>query len=72
MIGDAMKMSDGVTTKLECGHPNVNPGETCSLCGQIFAPAAEYVEQAKNDLLHDIDAKTQQAATQPQEENSNE
>jgi hypothetical protein len=31
---DIMAQRDGVALSLECGHPNVQPGETCPLCGK--------------------------------------
>lgn len=54
---DKMKMGDGFTIGLECGHPNVQPGEVCPLCGkatreQIEIAASEVgaVEEVLGDL----------------------
>lgn len=35
MASDAFKMGDGVETNLQCGHPNVEAGRRCELCGQV-------------------------------------
>ena len=37
---DILKQGDGVDVGLQCGHPNVQRGETCSLCGAVM-PHAE-------------------------------
>jgi hypothetical protein len=34
-MNDSMKMGDGFSLGLECGHPNKNAGETCELCGKV-------------------------------------
>jgi predicted NBD/HSP70 family sugar kinase len=32
---DGMKQHDDLAMSLECGHPNVQPNETCPLCGKV-------------------------------------
>jgi hypothetical protein len=42
-----MDMGDGFQMGLECGHPNVAPGEQCPLCG---VRTKEQIEIAANDV----------------------
>jgi hypothetical protein len=32
---DRMTQGDAVSISMECGHPNVQPNETCPLCGKV-------------------------------------
>lgn len=34
MFGDTMRMGDAFGMKLECGHPDIEPGKVCPLCGK--------------------------------------
>lgn len=39
---DRLRFNDGCEMKLECGHPNTYPGQTCPHCGVILeAPPKE-------------------------------
>lgn len=41
---DAMRQGDGVGVGLQCGHPNVQPGKVCPLCGSE-TPQADNKEE---------------------------
>ena len=41
MVGDSFTFGgDGIKFDLECGHPNVLPGESCGICGKVV-PTSE-------------------------------
>jgi hypothetical protein len=33
-MNDGMQQRDGAEVSLQCGHPGVEPGQVCNLCGQ--------------------------------------
>lgn len=50
MFGDKLQQKDGVTIRLECGHPNVKHDEICSLCGNRVIDK-DWVAQHEPDRL---------------------
>ena len=34
-FGDRINMGDGTGMNLECGHPDMKPGDTCTVCGVV-------------------------------------
>ncbi len=52
MFGDRMGLGDTVGLSLECGHPNHQPEETCSICGKIV-PGSKAEQETKEEKTHE-------------------
>lgn len=46
-MNDAMRQTDGLTIKAECGHPGVVPGAVCPYCGTTM-PQKEKQDEEKH------------------------
>ena len=42
---DGMRQRDDLAVALGCGHPNVQPGEKCPLCGHTLQAEEKNEEQ---------------------------